>query len=360
MGFVEDLKWWHWIVISLLVGAALGYINANAPEPPAGRVLEPLNFEERLVRPAIDDHGRKIAWISDIVVHPPRPVVYSGHTEYRQMVNFRCIVLPQDGGTGKAEACSMLAPYPYVPTPRGGPGMHPHYPGLTLYQAQAGDTIQSVITRKYGKYTPELRKAFITANFFIYRKATSAAEIAIEPKQIYFLPWDVTQPHSIADFLTDAAKQGYNASFSYRWMEIPKYVYPVWIAGSFVVIGLIWPLLLRMMVDQGLGRERTQGFDLRRYKPSASEAKPAAVGATAEDQQRLVDLEANMLASLKAQQAGEAPAPAAGQAAPPQVAKLSGAAAQTPAAAPEPEPEKKSYEGEYYPVDRHNPRGDKK
>src|ERR1700683_2640325 len=215
MGFVEDLKWWHWIVISLLVGAALGFINANSPEPPAGRVLEPLSFEERLLRQPIDDRGRKVPWISDIVIHPPRRVVLAGNTEYRQMVNFRCIVLPQDGGTGKAEAYSMLAPYPYVPTPRAGPGMHRNYPGLTLYVAQEGDTIQSVITKKYGKFTPQLRKAFITANYFVYRKANSAAEINIHPNQIYFLPWDVTQPHSVADFLTDAAKQGYNASFSY-------------------------------------------------------------------------------------------------------------------------------------------------
>jgi hypothetical protein len=360
MGFVEDLKWWHWIVISLLVGAVLGFINANTPDPPASRVLEPLNFEERLIRPPIDDNGRKIPWISDIVVHPPRPVVFAGSTEYRQMVNFRCIILPGNGGTGRAEPCSMCAPYPYVPNPRGGPGMHPRYPGLTLYRGQEGDTIQSVLTKQYGQSTPQLRKAFVTANFSLFRNATSAAEMTIRPNQVYYLPWNVMQPHSIADFLSDAAKLGYTVSFSYRWMEIPKYVYPVWIFGSFVVIGLIWPTLLRMMIGQGLGRERTQGFDLRGYKPSPTPAAVGAAGPTAEDQQRLVDLEANMLASLKAQQAGKAPAPAAEAAAPPQVAKLSGAAAPASTPAPAPEPEEKSYEGEYYPVDRHNPRRGKK
>jgi hypothetical protein len=355
----EDLKWWQWIVISLIVGAVLGYINSNAPDPPAGHVLEPLNFEERLIRPAIDDHGTKIPWISDIIVHPPRTVMLAGKTEMRQMVYFRCIVLPQEGGTGRIEACSMLAPYPYVPMPRVGPGRHPHYPGMSNYVGQKGDTIQSVITKLYGRYTPELRAAFINANYFIYSRVTSAAQFKISPNQTYYVPWDVKDGHSIADFLTEASKMSFNASFQYRWMEIPKFVYPVWMGGSFLIIGLIWPALLGMMVNQGLGRDRGRGFDLSRYKGTSAPPVAAASGPTAADQQRLIDLEQEMLASLKAQQADEPPPSAQAPEAPPQVVALSGQAA-APAKQPEQAPAEKSYQGEFYPVDRQGPRQDKK
>jgi hypothetical protein len=360
MGFVEDLKWWHWIVISLIVGAVLGYVNANAPDPPASRVLEPLNFEERLIRPALDDHGRKIPWISDIVVHPPRQVMLAGKTEMRQMVYFRCIVLPQEGGTGRIEACSMLAPYPYVPMPRAGPRQHPYYPGMSTYVGLKGDTIQSVITKLYGRFTPELRAAFINANYFIYSRATSAAQFNIRPNQTYYVPWNVNDGHSIADFLSAASKMHFNASYQYRWMEIPRYVYPVWMGGSFLIIGLIWPALLGMMVNQGLGRDRGRGFDLSRYKgTSAPPAVAAASGPTAADQQRLIDLEEGMLASLKAQQAAEPPPSEQAPEAPPPLVALSGQAA-APASQPEQAPTEKSYQGEFYPVDRHNPRPDKK
>ena len=245
----------------------------------------------------------------------------------------------------------MLAPLPYIPTPRTGPRTHLRYPGTTLYRAQPGDTMQSVITKKYGKYSPELRKAFVEANFFIYSTATSAADIKIVPGFVYYLPWNPADGHSITDFLTEAAKLGYNASFQYRWMEIPKYVYPIWMGGSFVIIGLIWPMLLRMMLGQGLGRAGPEQFNLRRYRGSSPKPAAKSAGPTAEDQQRLIDLEQSMLASLKAQQAGEPAAPAAAAPAPAQVVKLAGAAPAQPQAPQSPEREK-TYEGEYYPVDR--------
>jgi hypothetical protein len=143
-------------------------------------------------------------------------------------------------------------------------------------------------------------------------------------------------------------------------MEIPKYVYPSWMGGSLVIIGVIWPALLRMMVNGGLGRDRSQGFDLRRYKSSAPTAAAAATGTTAQDQQQLKELEENMLASLKAQQAGDPPLPPAQGPAQPQIAKLGGAgpAPESVKAAP---PQEKSYQGEYYPVDRTGPdKGQKK
>jgi hypothetical protein len=359
MGFIENLKWWQWIIVSLLIGAALGFINANTVDPPASRVLEPLNFEERLIQPAIVDHGQKIPWISNIVVHPPQYVPRAGKTVQRQMVEFRLIVLPQEGGTGKAELCSMLAPWPYIPTPHYGPRAHLHYPGTTLYRAQPGDTMQSVLTKQYGKYSSEALKAFVTCNFYIFSRATSAADIRIVPGFIYYVPWNPADGHSIGDFLREAAKLGYDASFQYRWMEIPKYVYPIWMGGSFLIIGLIWPMLLRMMLDQGLGRDHSQQFDLRRYKSSSPKPAAAAAGPTAQEQQRLIDLEQSMLASLKAQQASEPAPPPAPAPAPSPVVKLAGAAPASPQASESPEREK-MYEGEYYPVDRTGPDKDQK
>jgi hypothetical protein len=142
-------------------------------------------------------------------------------------------------------------------------------------------------------------------------------------------------------------------------MEIPKYVYPIWMGGSFLIIGLIWPMLLRMMLDQGLGRDHSQQFDLRRYKSSSPKPAAAAAGPTAQEQQRLIDLEQSMLASLKAQQASEPAPPPAPAPAPSPVVKLAGAAPASPQASESPEREK-MYEGEYYPVDRTGPDKDQK
>ncbi|MGD0461254.1 MAG: hypothetical protein ABSB74_02080 [Tepidisphaeraceae bacterium] len=366
MGFVERMKWWQWIALSLGLGALLGYLNSGGADPPVEHSsVSPMVFESGLMQPPYVDPtnpAHRQAMVSGIVVHPRQEIRVGGKMVQVQLVTFNALDPHRPGHpSGATERVSMLAPYPYEPQPRREPTEdRPEWPAASMYYGQSGDTLESLAAHFYHKATAQGVKAIVSANDTL-RAARNAAELKINEGQAYWIPWNPADGHTISDFLLAAnelivRQQGANAipvSFRYTWWESANHVYAIWMIGSFLVVGVIWPALLQVMVKGGLGRTKPEEFDLRRYKPSpvpSAVAKPTTV-VTKDDMQQLREMEEALEASLKASAATSGPAaePQA-QPAAPAIKVLGGS--EPAAALPQTPEEPKEYQGEFYPVVR--------
>lgn len=302
MGFIEEMKWWHWIAVSLVLGAALGYINKNnVQEPGAASVMEPEAFEQQVLKKPINDNGIK-PWIRNIWVYPPVP---ADHGRQMQLISFQWADESRISTKGlDYKPCYTMAPFPYTPT--GSRSVRAfddaHWPGTSIYIGKPGDTLESIVKSQYGSFTIPGRQAILFANNSLSGpRIHSAKDIVIHPGQAYFIPWSADSNHSMKDFL-DAARTNANwISYHYAFWHAANIVYPLWIGASFVVVGLIWPAVASILIRGGLGRAREKDeYDLSRFK-GGSDAKPAVAAAvvTDEDQRKLEALEAALMASLE-------------------------------------------------------------
>jgi hypothetical protein len=360
MGFVERMRWWQWIALSLGLGALLGYINSFPPNPsPDHSSVSPMIFEIAVMQNSYVDpttHTRHPC-VSGLVIHPIESLKIGDKTLQYQLVTFSFYVRPTRGQPdGSTQSQTMLAPYPYEPAPRSGPGFLPsQYPGVTRYIGKRGDTLASVAAQSYGHATPQGMRAIINANPSL-RDARGPADLKIRPFRPYWIPWNPDKGHTIADFLDAAnllARQRPGAvaiSYHYAWWESPNHVYAIWMGGSFLLIGLIWPALLRLMALRADSRQSEDEQYLARFKSESSPPPaPAPVPAPVpDDGQYLRALEGSLEGSLEP---SSAPAPPPTIPDPPAVKKLTAEPLPPPAPPLTPE-EKKSYEGEFYPVAR--------
>jgi hypothetical protein len=351
MGFIEDMKWWHWIAISVLVGLVLAYTNAsNNDLPPVHASMSPVDFERNLIRSPVGENHTP--WITDVTVYPPLPVEAGGGRALRQLVVFRCMVVPQDQPqNARLQWFTLMAPVPYEAMPRWPVGYNGDqaYPGVSIYVAKKGDTLASVTADQFGQDSPEGENAIISANELL-RTAESRSLVRIRSLIPYYIPWNPASNRTVADLLDDAARLGVPVTYRTAWWEAPRYLYEFWIGGSFLVIGVIWPGLLRMMLQGGLGRSPEAKYDLGRFKsePEKPAAKP--VGITEADLEQVKAMADNLEASLRAGATAAAPgaAPVTTSAAP--IKKLSGSAAE-PSLPTMTEQGPKEYTGEFYPVE---------
>jgi hypothetical protein len=369
MGFVEHMKWWQWVLLSLGLGALLGFLNSGGANPPVEHIsISPMVFETGLMQlPYVDptNPSHREPYVTNFVIHPVQEVKIAGKSKQIQLVIFSALN-PHGPGhpSGSYERVSMFVPFPYEPQPRHGPSDdHPAWPAASMYYGHAGDTLQSLATRFYHKATPQGVGAIVLANESL-RGAKTAADLKIVEDRAYWIPWNPADNHNFNDFLVAAntlirSQQGANAipvTFHYVWWESanPVHVYAMWMTGSFLLIGVIWPTLLQVMVKGGLGRTKPDEFDLSRYKPSSTPAaapKPA-MAVTKDDMQQLQEMQDSLEASLRA--SGSTPGPSAApqaQPAAPAIKVLAGSAAES-AAVPQTPQEAKEYKGEFYPVVR--------
>jgi hypothetical protein len=249
----------------------------------------------------------------------------------------------------------MYAPYPYEPEPRADAQRGTKHPGTIIYHAVRGDTMELLEKHFYGNATPDGRAAIVAANDE-FRSAHSNADRQPAPANAYYIPWNPAANHSVNDFLDAASKLWRPIPYRYVWWQSPQYAMRIWMGGSFVVIGVIWPLLLRMMLLGGLGRPQTEEYDLSRFKGGKEPQKQAKAktGITAEDLAQMAAMEASLRASLGPMAdamgtPGTAAAPADAKAGPLPVKELVGG--DVPKEVPKTEEEKaREYRGEFYPV----------
>jgi len=366
MGFVERMKWWQWTALSLGLGALLGYLNSSGANPPIEHSsVSPMVFETGLMQPPYADptHSAHLEpLVRGIVVHPIQEIRLGGKMAQVQLVTFDALDPHSPGHpSGAYQRVSMFAPYPYEPQPRHEPNEDQSgWPAASIYYGQSGDTIESLAARFYHKSTAQGVRAIIAANDTL-RSASNASELKIIEDHAYWIPWDPADRHTISDFLLAANKlilqqQGPGAipvSFRYTWWESANHAFAIWMTGSFLLVGVIWPTLLQVMVKGGLGRTKPEEFDLSRYKPapvSPGIAKPTKA-VTKDDMQQLREMEESLEASLRASaQAGCPAAEPQTQPAAPAIKVLAGA--EPAAVLPQAPEEPKEYQGEFYPVVR--------
>jgi hypothetical protein len=142
--------------------------------------------------------------------------------------------------------------------------------------------------------------------------------------------------------------------YQYAWIETPAGAFTVYGLGGLIVVGGIWPAILRVLVGAGFGRVVSDGIDLSKYKPGAvaTKAKPAT-DATG-DLARIRALEESLERSLRE---GATPTVAAKvAAAPPAIKKLDGGPAEAPKDEVLNPAKPKGYgadQGDYYPTEVH-------
>jgi hypothetical protein len=364
MGFVEEMKWWHWFAISVVLGVLLAYINASNSDLPAVHAsMDTTDFERNLIKAPLGPNG--LPWITNVTVYPPTAMRAGDGTTIRQMVTFRCLVAPL-GGDVEDQWFTMLAPVPYEASPRWAVGAYGNraYPGVKLYLARFHDTIESVTAAEYGKDTPEGENAIINANELL-RTAPTRALVRFRPAFFYFIPWNPAANKTVTDLLDEAAADGIHVGYRRAWWEAPRYVYEIWIGGSVLLIGVIWPAILRTMQKGGLGRVTAPSYLARKEKtgkpwkagkPGKPEPEKKKVGITEEDLEQVKNMSKNLEESLRASGAltptavapavptGTAPA-AAG------VKKLTGGAMESGGGGQDESKPKEFTGGEFYPVE---------
>lgn len=111
---IEQLKRWHWIVIGLLAGLALGYVWSSADPVTEGRNYNQRDFERDLTRRLPDGSG---PMIRHVVL---RPIVTDYQGKQVQQVTLDVARMGSQSGKIYWEARQMLATIPYEPMRFGG------------------------------------------------------------------------------------------------------------------------------------------------------------------------------------------------------------------------------------------------
>jgi hypothetical protein len=359
MGFVEEMKWWQWIVISLLAGAWAGYFNSEFdPTPDNKNVASQMTFEEAVLQRPGKNNPNAPKLIDHICVYPPKALRNDG--SLAQLVTFTRVQKGKNGIGDQAVQCSMLAPFPFSPDgPRDADAIPDQpYPGMKIYTAARGDTIDSVVKSRFGAATKETRDAFLAANASL--RNASPAQAAIVAGQSYYIPWTAADHKSICDFFDEANKLQTGGAGSYGWIHYhyafwhePGWSYAICIGGSFALIGVAWPLGIRFLLTGSLkspGRKEVE-YDLNRFGgQQEKKSAPVSMEMNAEAKARLQALEEQIAASLEAGESRDSTSALAAVAEKAPVKRLFGATDETKPTVPPRSEEGKSYDGEFYPV----------
>src|SRR5262245_21397379 len=111
---IQDFKRWHWILISLVVGALLAYTRTmiTPDESGAGRGvgISAKEFADNVVRLKT---GNGYSWIKDVVVYPPTSTD-AGSNEKKQVYFVSCSMLtPATNGKYKYKPAHFNAEVPF-------------------------------------------------------------------------------------------------------------------------------------------------------------------------------------------------------------------------------------------------------
>lgn len=138
--------------------------------------------------------------------------------------------------------------------------------------------------------------------------------------------------------------------YQFAWWTKPKAMMGLWIAGSLVMIGGIWPTVLNLMTGAGLAPKREPKADRRRYAEEVVEKKRTEMTAAEKDQ--LAALEAKLQSSVAdfLSNENDPDDATAGRQGTSPVKKLETAPLEPPPAAKPEEKEEIKYGGTYYPT----------
>ena len=165
--------------------------------------------------------------------------------------------------------------------------------------------------------------------------------------------------YGILDYLATQKQAIPSLDYRYQWWLVPRTLWLLSLGGSVLAIGVVWPVVNRLLVRLGLGAppdERAAGLSEVMTRDETV-SMPSGVVVTADDQQRLADLNAAMEANVAGLAMTETAGPAAdepGTARPTVtgVRELHGERVAPVAAAAAVQDDPSDFKGEFYPVAR--------
>lgn len=169
---------------------------------------------------------------------------------------------------------------------------------------------------------------------------------------------------TIADYFNEISTGRDWITYSYAWWTEPEWSYTLWIGGSFLLLGVIWPTVQNRLIAAGYGRAPEPSatgaslfsilFSRKPKSPSRSggdtKAKPRSMAMSAEELERIDKMEEDLAGFIKG--GDKAVGGEASQAAAPEIKKLSSGAVG-PQKAPDVPKEEQNYGGEFYPTVAH-------
>lgn len=158
--------------------------------------------------------------------------------------------------------------------------------------------------------------------------------------------------YDVRTYLADMTAKYPHIHFRYAWEREPKYQLMMWTGGGLLLIGVVWPILLRLLIGAGFGKAPAEAkYDLSRFGGSGGGGEKQDEIMSEKDQRRLSELDAEMQRSLTAESGpplnASEPPPAESQ-----PAELRGEALAAP---PVETRTQKEYGGEFYPTEAHAP-----
>ena len=330
------LKRWHWMLIGVAVGLLIGYVRSiTSNDVDAQDIREGISqfrFEQALARPIHGTQDR--LQIKDITVYR---VVEQGQVSYVATLMYVYTDSVVEGmRNGKLRAAD--APY----------RLHAYRPtDSELREALAA------IKKKSGGAAQEKSEGIV-------------ASLRRICETLYIKPAD--PPGGLLEYLrlvTDF--KGRHVDFTYAWWNQPRVQLTAWSVAGFVGVGLIWPTIVNLIAfgkffrpaekksDKEKAYEEKEGVSLWKVKSRPAAPVKKATGPSRQEMEKLVAMEDEMEARLKA--AGMEMTPAAPAAAVPAgpATKLAGTETALPEL-PEGSEEDKHFDrktGDYYPVERH-------
>ena len=112
-------------------------------------------------------------------------------------------------------------------------------------------------------------------------------------------PHDRGPTYTVMNYLADTARKDPSISYRYAWWATKPMTVLLWTAGSMVMIGGIWPVVVNLLIGAGFGRRATAevDYDLSRFQ-SEKDLIPATVP-NDDDVSKLRELEEEMLKNLQ-------------------------------------------------------------
>jgi len=115
-------------------------------------------------------------------------------------------------------------------------------------------------------------------------------------------------PQPLTTYLAGVAKDRPWVSYRYAFWDEPRWTYTIWVGGSLLLIGIVWPLVLRRLAAAGyagqedderpslwqrlFGRKATASYDAD--NGVASLAKPSSMALSEDDLKRIAAMEAGL------------------------------------------------------------------
>ncbi|HUB24896.1 MAG TPA: hypothetical protein VL992_05655 [Tepidisphaeraceae bacterium] len=369
---LEHTRWWHWVVLSLILGWTLGYLNSTPTEPLSRNDNTIVQFERAVLRAPLGGGG--IPSVRNLVVYPPQTTKNSKGETIQVIPVLYDELVPKPGGAANEfqyEPTWFCSAVPYVPLPMRPviSKTDPNYAALAskppvgfkgTWKPGAKDTISTITAAVFGKDTLEGEAAIRSANPIFGRSDSIQNLIDVKmfrPGGSILVPHDPDGPPvTVRDWLTEASATYPWIHFKYAWWRDPKYSQWLWMGSTFAIVGVIWPILMNVLGRAGLGgREMAmRHYDIDRFGKGKPEKKLSAAKPKGEmsetGQQQLAAMNQSLMSELE-QVAGHGSPAGPATAAPQDPARQFVASVAEPAAAVPVKPQDdKEFSGEFYPV----------